>query len=463
MTQRYINDAEHQNDGQPAESNAPDFPMQIPPGTDLNEPVDCGAMPSEIFDNLPDFLGDACAQLDSTEREVFLVTALGVLSGCLPNIHGHYDGKFYSPHLFVYLLGGYGTGKGSAEIARALGAAIHQRKKDEAKTAFANYAADLAAWNDAPAPKGARPIKPKQTVLFIPADNRRGGTIQLLDENDGSGIIFETEADTVTDSIAAEHGSFSDIFRKAFHHEPVTLYRKTENEFRDIPAPKLALVITSTPDQSKRLIPSAQNGLYSRFIYFFLKPENEFRDVFDRSKRDRPEYFKKMGEGVLEVYDRLMKYKDNPLEFELRENQQGRFLELFKVWKAEFNEMVDADMTGTANRLGLICFRVAMILTAVRNLWDGEESTRMICSDQDFENALRLVGVFKKNALKIYYTFPKKTPPPAQTEFEKEISEKQTAYVKAKNLVRQGMDVRSAAKEVGVSKSTLYRWLGDLI
>jgi len=448
-------------DGEMIHEDIPDFPIEIGPGTDLNAviPADIGTIPTEVFATLPAFLGDACAILDQSEREVFLVTAFGVLSACLPNIRGHYDGKFYSPHLFVYLLGGYGTGKGSAEIARALGAAIHQRKRDEAKTAFTQYAADLAEWNEAPSPKGTRPAKPKQTVLFIPADNRRGGTIQLLDENDGSGIIFETEADTVTDSLAAEHGGFSDIFRKAFHHEPVTLYRKTDSEFRDIAEPKLAVVLTSTPDQSRRLIPSAQNGLFSRFIFYHLKAETEFRDVFDRSKRERPAYFQKMGEDVLEVYDRLAKYKDNPLEFELRENQQPRFLKLFKLWKAEFNEMVDADMTGTANRLGLICFRVAMILTAVRSLWDGEESARMVCSDQDFETALRLVEVFKRNALRIYWTFPKVAPPPAETAFEKGISDKQTKIAQAKALAIQGKNPREIEKEIGVPKSTVFRWL----
>jgi hypothetical protein len=448
-------------DGEMMHKDIPDFPILIGPGTDLNAiiPADNGAIPPVVFDNLPAFLGDACAKLDQSEREVFLVCALGVLSACLPNIHGHYDGKFYSPHLFVYLLGGYGTGKGSAEIARALGAAIHQRKREEAKTAFAQYAADMAEWNDAPTPKGTRPAKPKQTVLFIPADNRRGGTIQLLDENEGSGIIFETEADTVTDSIAAEHGSFSDIFRKAFHHEPVTLYRKTDNEFRDIPEPKLAVVLTSTPDQSRRLIPSAQNGLFSRFIFYHLKAETEFRDVFDRSKKDRPAYFQKMGEDVLETYDRLAKYRDNPLEFELRENQQVRFLKLFKLWKAEFNEMVDADMTGTANRLGLICFRLAMILTAVRSLWDGEESARMVCSDQDFETALRLVEVFKRNALRIYWTFPKVAPLAAETTFEKGIADKQMKMAQAKALSNQGKNPREIEKEIGVPKSTVFRWL----
>ncbi len=441
----------------------PDFPILIGPGTDLNAvvPTDTGAIPAEVFDNLPAFLRDACAILDQSEREVFLVCALGVFSACLPNIHGHYDGKFYSPHLFVYLLGGYGTGKGSAEIARALGAAIHQRKRDTAIREGVEYTAELAEWNDAPSPKGTKPIKPKQSVLFIPADNRRGGTIQLLDENNGSGIIFETEADTVADSFAAEHGSFSDLFRKAFHHEPVTLYRKTDSEFRDIPLPKLAVVITSTPDQARRLIPTAQNGLFSRFIFYHLKAETEFRNVFDRSKRDRPAYFEKMGKDVLDVYDRLEKYKDNPLEFEMREDQQARFLKLFKSWKADFNEMVDADMTGTANRLGLICFRVAMILTAVRSLWDGEESARMVCSDQDFENALRLVEVFKKNALRIYWTFPKVVPPTAETAFEKGVADKQAKLLQAKALAMQGKNPREIEKEIGVPKSTVFRWLNS--
>ena len=67
-----------------------------------------------ITENLPEFLKQACNQFnDTNEKELFLFSALGVLSGCLPNYYAHYDGKWYSPHLYVFVLAPFGTGKGS--------------------------------------------------------------------------------------------------------------------------------------------------------------------------------------------------------------------------------------------------------------------------------------------------------------------------------------------------------------
>jgi len=74
-------------------SNA--FPIEIPDGTDLN---DAGDFAAAVFDDLPPVLRDACERLaDRTEREVFLVGALGVISGLLPNVRGFYDQQFYGP------------------------------------------------------------------------------------------------------------------------------------------------------------------------------------------------------------------------------------------------------------------------------------------------------------------------------------------------------------------------------
>lgn len=458
--QRNDTNGTFQSDARPAESPAPDFPFEIPPGTDLNQPAEHQrqkTMSDEVFDNLPDFLREACLLLDETEREVFLVAALGVLSGCLPKVRGHYDGKFVSPHLYVYLLGGYGTGKGAAELARALGAEIDRAKKEETKAADIAYKAAFADWKEAAHPKPEMPVKPPHKMLFIPVDNRRGGLVQLLAENDGEGVLFETEADTLTDSMSTDQGAFSDILRKAFHHEPITLFRKTADEFRDIPEPRTAVVLTSTPDQMRRLIPSAENGLFSRFAYFELTPDLDFRDVFDTARRERPEYFKKAGEAVLMAYNALQ--NAGGIEFELRPDQKARFQNLFSQWKTEFGEYIDLSMIGTANRLGLICFRVAMVLTAVRAIWQGDVSPKMLCEDRDFENALRLMEVFKINARRIYRTFPDRPAAPAEKPFEKGIEDKVNKLAAVKRLAAEGLNPMAISQKLGIPKSTVYRWV----
>ena len=60
-------------------------------------------------------------------------------------------------------------------------------------------------------------------MLFIPVNNSASYIVQTLSENDGSGILFSTEADTLANSLSQDWGNFSDVLRCAFHHEPIEL------------------------------------------------------------------------------------------------------------------------------------------------------------------------------------------------------------------------------------------------
>ena len=55
-----------------------------------------------IISELPEMLKTPSNYLvDETEKEVFLIGAIGVVSGLLPNFKGLYSGKWISPNLFV--------------------------------------------------------------------------------------------------------------------------------------------------------------------------------------------------------------------------------------------------------------------------------------------------------------------------------------------------------------------------
>jgi len=342
---------------------------------------------------------------DFSEKEVFLVGGLAVLSGILPNVQGFYDQQYYRPHLFAFILAPYGSGKGSLKLARKLGQPVHRHIKELSAQA-------IVAWKqeckDAAQNKEVEPPHPGNKMVFIPADNSKSGLLQLLHENDGKGIVFESEGDTLADAVKADYGGYSDILRKSFHHEPVSFFRRTDRESRDIELPALAVILSATFDQYTKLIPTPANGLFSRFIHFNLKSNPEFRDVFDNQRRGYLDHFDALGGTFKGIFLRLEK-QENPIDFNLKENQQKRFLKLFAQWKSEFGEYVSADMEGTANRLGLICFRISMVLSCVRSFGEGDFSPSIICEDQDFENALKIIEVLKRHALEVYHRLPKPT------------------------------------------------------
>ncbi|GAB3509830.1 hypothetical protein GCM10027341_47380 [Spirosoma knui] len=421
-----------------------------------------------IFNNLPDILKNGCSILtDRIEKEVFLVGALGVVSGLLPNVRGFYDTRFYSTNLYCYVLARYGSGKGALSLSYLLGAVVHRRKKEQYEQALIEYKADLARYKkDLKAfqadKKGlieepTEPDQPPLTLLFIPANNSRTGAFELLNNNEGRGIIFETEGDTLADSVKQDYGNYSDGLRKAFHHESIAYYRRTGKEHCEIENPEMSVILSSTFDQLLNLMPTAENGLFSRFLFYNLTPNPNFKNVFDSRKSVYPVHFGKIGEQLAETYDHLISLAE-PLTIQLTPEQEGRFIQLFQQWKDEIREFVSEDLDGSVNRLGLIAFRIAMLFTTLRAFDTGGVADVLTCSDLDFDNALLIVKMLKRHVLRLYDQLPK----PKQSQATNKFLAKAEQLQKARKLFNEGKNYPEIAAEVlgdAKKKGTIWKWL----
>ncbi len=433
-------------------------------GTERNPTTRINTM---LFSQLPWILKSGCSKLiDPIEKEVFLISALGVISGLLPKVQGFYDTKNYGPNLYTYILGKYGSGKGSIQMAKMLGMNIHTARLQEYVIALKLYnqkmqqfKKDLRVFqndksNNAEQPE--EPLPPPQTMLYIPVNNSKSGMFQLLDENQGRAILFETEGDTLVDAINQDYGNYSDGLRKAFHHEEISFYRRTGKEFREITNPSLSLILSSTFDQFQNLIPDIHNGLFSRFCYYILPPTRNFKDVFSNDKHDYPTFFTELGNEMTTLYDRLISL-DTPILFRLSHDQKSPFLSLFQGWKDEFAEFVSEDLDGTVNRLGLIFFRIAMILSTLRSYEEDGLLQEITCSDLDFSLALSITETLKQVSLRLFYWFPETKPTDKITEFQ----EKAKQITEATTLRSTGMSYGKISKHLNVPKTTVFRWLNS--
>ena len=63
----------------------------------------------------------------------------------------------------------------------------------------------------------------------------------------------------------SDYGNYSDVLRKAFHHELVSLSRRKDREYCEVSNPRVSVALAGTPEQVRKLIPDAENGLMSRF------------------------------------------------------------------------------------------------------------------------------------------------------------------------------------------------------
>jgi uncharacterized protein YerC len=413
-----------------------------------------------IVDNLPGVLKEGVLRLiDSNDRLVFLVSALGILSGVLPNVKGHYGGHWVSANLYAFIVGGFGTGKGAMAFAKQLIEPIEQQiyKENEAQAlAFEQLDKDEK--------EGKRPIEKE---LVIEGNSSASMMLQILHESDGRGILFETEADTIAKTFSSEHGNYSDILRKSFHHEKVGFTRRSGNERRKVQAPELSVVITATPEQLPRLIPDARNGLFSRFLYLTIEAENGWRNPFDRAKTDYEAEFAKLGKEVLGMYNELLPRKAprgdsdaprelQPVEFTFTNEQQQSFNSYYSEHKGKFLKDTGKEAAGVYHRLGIINFRVAMILASVREYAISDSiPNELICTDTDYETAKAITDILTDETKRIYYDLPdSRTIADTEDEADNETVE-QAKKVAA--LIAKGWGYRAIGTELGISGATVCR------
>lgn len=386
------------------------------------ELADMPTFPESLFPQLPQILKEVVSIADSNEeRDILLLGSLGVFSACLPKVSGIYAGKRVYANLFLYIVAMASGGKGRLVHCRQLVNLIHKELREQAKLHKQHYELELAEYN---AKKGKeegieKPGKPPEKVLFIPANNSSTGAYQLLGDSDGRGLIFETEGDTLALAFKSDYGNYSDGFRKAFHHETISYYRRTDREFVDIENPCLSTVLSGTPKQVPALIPDAENGLFSRFIFYTMNTRPEWKDVFaNPTDNGLDDHFEALGVEFYALYKFIN--GSAPVQFSLTPDQMKRFNPFFENIQAKYLNLQRPEYVSTIRRLGLIAFRFCMIFSALRILETGDTSQKLICEEQDFQTSLAMIRVLVQHASKVFSELPhEESPQSALTRKEK--------------------------------------------
>ena len=380
-------------------------------------------IPQEVYNNLPDLLQQIVSKADSPEdADLLLLGSMTVFSSCLPNIYGLYNQCEVYPNLFLFVVSQASAGKGRLSLCRRLVAPIHKHLREIYAIEKEQYEIDLSRYvstkNKEEVPK---PQEPPLRTLFIPANNSATGLFQLLKENDEKGLIFETEGDTLSQTFKSEHGNYSDGFRKAFHHEPISYNRRKDREFVELAHPQLSALLSGTPRQVLSLIPDAENGLFSRFLFYYINLQPVWKNVFAGNENVPLEYqFDKIASAFQTLYHRLQQQPAR-LCFALSPQQQKQFNAWFDSEQQRYHSKFGDSFIGAVRRLGLSTFRIAMILTALRQmelnsplqfspLQHGEGSGVRICSDLDFNAALSITQTLIRHSALIFRQLPAETP-----------------------------------------------------
>ena len=383
-----------------------------------------GALPSNTFsdkverDAWPPFLLPVIdSQTDPTGRDKMLLGTLTLVSGLLTRgLYGIYDRRHVYAPFYTILYGGFATGKGDLEACRQLLAPLKQEMRRQYEREKAEWEEQKAAWNNQPkASRGAEPAEPPYRTPVVPANSSASAVYRALDANGGWGVMFETEADSLTNMLSkSEYGDYSDLLRKAHHHEDCSMVRVTDHVKIELDAPRLAVFLTCTGSQLPLLLPATNvaNGLASRFLFYALpQAPATFRNVFERAGESYEELFRPLGEQLLDLHHELTAREGRPVEFCFTPGQQAAFVDHFDLMLREQNELQGEGIQGFILRLALEAFRYGMVLTALRRLslrtapgtpvFAPDEQT-VVCDERDFQTVITLIDCLVNHTARIY-------------------------------------------------------------
>lgn len=335
-------------------------------------------MASEFSNDLPDIFRRVMMLSDDIEMmDLLFFGTMGALSACLPNVNGSLFKEDISPNLYFFITGPAASGKGKIGLCRRL--------LDPLNEAFTN------------------------SEFILPANSSDTAFYEELFWNGGRGIIFESEADTLTAAFHRASGKFSDGLRAAFHNEPITYLRRTNNERVVIQHPVLSMVLTGTPGQVRLLLNSPENGLFSRILFYRLMNEREsfvdepiqHRGITGKMVND---YMTQLGKEVRDFYFRL-DAKEEGIQFRLTEEQHQAFMDHFHEaaiqYKELFRQGYESDEAADhadsiMKRLGNICYRMMMVLSVSRLMSaEGDLPDEVVCDQRDFDRVMGMEPVLR--------------------------------------------------------------------
>ena len=341
------------------------------------------------------------------DGDILLLGSLAALSACLPNVSGVYNGRPVWANLFLFVTARASSGKGRLALCRYLIEPIHDELRQLNEAEMMDYKQKMQQYNCAKNKADLeKPEEPPLRMLFIPANSSATAVYQVLNDNDGQGIMFETEGDTLANTFSSDYGNYSDGFRKAFHHESVSYVRRKDREYVNLKRPRLSTVLTGTPKQVLSLITDAENGLFSRFIFYYMRTKLEWQDVFQESADGTlDEYFQGLGEEFRDFY--VVLKTSGEMKFRLTLEQGQSFNMWFENVQRDFAAKYGDELIASVRRMGLITFRIAMILTTLRVMEHGAFDAEMWCLDEDFNSAMKIAQVLIEHTAKVFRELPK--------------------------------------------------------
>ncbi len=286
------------------------------------------------------------------EQDILLMATLTGASTCIPNLYFRYGptGKRYYANLQAFILAASASGKG-----------------------IANQALEMVRVVD------------EQYPMLIAGDSTLAAWYKALEERGGSGYMHESEGSVITDIWKTAAANYNTALRKAAEHEAISRNRCTGAS--EIKCPKMSMLLTGTFNQYRALVPSVENGYFSRLLTLVIRETHPFDKRYVSTIGGQSAVPQQAGRELLRVYERLSQQGER--EWSLTEEQKTRLGEHLETEYGTLIGLLGDNFHSAVVRMAVQIERIALILTALRmGMEDFRLKTEDLrCSDEDYQTA----------------------------------------------------------------------------
>lgn len=301
------------------------------------------------------------------QYDVLLLGAITVLGASMgKHVRCSYGGKMMSPCLQTFVVALPASGKGVLSLVRLLAEPIHDEIRGQVDESMACYRREKAKYDTLGKERGKTetPVMPLNKMFLISGNNTGTGILQNLMDSDGTGLICESEADTISTAIGSEYGHWSDTMRKAFDHDRLSYNRRTNQEYLEVKKTYLSVLLSGTPAQVKPLIPSSENGLFSRELFYYMPAIHRWQSQFDKDDHDLEETFRALGREWKEKREEIV--MNGIFTLRLTDGQKDEFNRIFSSLFVRSGLANGNEMSGSVARLAINICRIMEVVAMLR-------------------------------------------------------------------------------------------------
>ena len=362
------------------------------------------------------------------EQDIILMATLAAASACVPNLYFTYGptGKKYYANLQCFILAAAASGKG-----------------------IANQALEMVRVID------------EQYPMLIAGDSTLPAFYKALEEQGGCGYMHESEGSVITDIWKSSAANYNTALRKAAEHEPISRNRvKGASEIKN---PRLSMLLTGTFGQYKALVPSVENGYFSRLLTVVIRGTNPFDKRYVSSKGGQSVIPKQVGLRLLRTYEQLMNAGER--EWSLTDAQKERLGEHLETEYGTLIGLLGDNFHSAVIRMAVQIERMAMILTAMRiqnteyriqTESDSElMNEKILCTDEDYETA-EMIGNKMLLHMAAAYRMIDGDAQDVVPEI-KPLNQRKVLFEQLKPEYKL-QELITEAKSQGISRATVIRW-----